>query len=166
MRRRSFLGVLSAATVGTSQTADVGLQNRPRVAGALSLRARKRADLESGRSKTRISENMLRWEVAQTAIVICDMWNTHTCSLSAQRVAALAPRMNQVISAARSLGVMIVHAPSDTMKFYEGIPGAGACSVHLRQLLRSRFSIAVRESPWRSATSPLMTRPAVATIPW
>src|SRR5262245_15284555 len=50
------------------------------------------------------------------------MWDTHTCSLSAQRVAALAPRMNQVISAARSLGVMIIHAPSDTMKFYEGTP--------------------------------------------
>jgi nicotinamidase-related amidase len=30
--------------------------------------------------------------------------------------------MNQVVSAARSLGVMIVHAPSDTMKFYEGTP--------------------------------------------
>jgi nicotinamidase-related amidase len=34
----------------------------------------------------------------------------------------MAPRMNQVITAARSLGVMIVHAPSDTMKFYEGTP--------------------------------------------
>jgi len=34
----------------------------------------------------------------------------------------MAPRMNQAISAARSLGVMIVHAPSDTMKFYEGTP--------------------------------------------
>ena len=65
---------------------------------------------------------MLRWEVAQTAIIICDMWDTHTCSLSAQRVAVMAPRMNQVISAARSLGVMIIHAPSDTMKFYEGTP--------------------------------------------
>jgi nicotinamidase-related amidase len=60
--------------------------------------------------------------VAQTAIIICDMWDTHTCSLSAQRVAALAPRMNEVVSAARSLGVMIIHAPSDTMKFYEGTP--------------------------------------------
>ena len=30
--------------------------------------------------------------------------------------------MNQVVSAARSLGVMIIHAPSDTMKFYEGTP--------------------------------------------
>jgi len=50
------------------------------------------------------------------------MWDAHTCALSAQRVAALAPRMNQVINAARSLGVMIVHAPSDTMKYYEGTP--------------------------------------------
>jgi nicotinamidase-related amidase len=122
MRRRSFLGILSAATVGTSQTDDIVIPNRPRVAGTLSLRARRRTEQAPGRSKTRVSENLLRWEVAQTAIVICDMWDTHTCSLSAQRVAALAPRMNQVVSAARSLGVLIVHAPSDTMTFYEGTP--------------------------------------------
>ena len=91
MRRRSFLGILSAATVGTSQTRtgrDVAIPNRPRVPGALSLRARRRAEQAPGRSKDRVSENPLRWEVAQTAIVICDMWDTHTCSLSAQRVAA------------------------------------------------------------------------------
>jgi nicotinamidase-related amidase len=64
----------------------------------------------------------MSWPVARTAIIICDMWDTHTCSLSAQRVAALAPRMNQVVNAARALGVMIIHAPSDTMKFYEGTP--------------------------------------------
>jgi hypothetical protein len=34
----------------------------------------------------------------------------------------MAPRMNQVVDGARSLGVMIIHAPSDTMKFYEGRP--------------------------------------------
>jgi nicotinamidase-related amidase len=54
--------------------------------------------------------------------MVCDMWDTHTCGLSAQRVEVLAPRMNQVLSAARSLGIAIVHAPSDTMKFYEGTP--------------------------------------------
>jgi nicotinamidase-related amidase len=69
-----------------------------------------------------VSEQVLRWEVRETAIIICDMWDTHTCILSAQRPAAMAPRMNDVVSAARSLGVMIVHAPSDTMKFYEGTP--------------------------------------------
>src|SRR5438552_3526449 len=113
MRRRSFLGILSAAAVGTSQTKEAGL-NRPKVPGTLNLRTRRRTD--------KISEGTLRWEVAQTAIIICDMWDAHTCSRSAQRVAAMAPRMNQVVSTARSLGVMIVHAPSDTMKFYEGTP--------------------------------------------
>src|SRR5436190_7492511 len=111
MQRRSFLAILSATAVGRSQTREAVL-NRPKVPGTLALRARRRSN--------KVSESTLRWEVAQTAIIICDMWDAHTCSLSAQRVAAMAPRINQVVSAARSLGVMIVHAPSDTMKFYEG----------------------------------------------
>ncbi|HET8546691.1 MAG TPA: isochorismatase family protein [Bryobacteraceae bacterium] len=125
MRRRSFLAILPAALATAHETQEVagggGEANRPRVAGTLSLRARRR-ERAQGNGKVRVSERVLRWEVSQTAIIVCDMWDTHTCSLSAQRVAAMAPRMNQVISAARSLGVMIVHAPSDTMKFYEGTP--------------------------------------------
>jgi nicotinamidase-related amidase len=65
---------------------------------------------------------VLTWKVAETAVIICDMWDTHTCAMAAQRVAVMAPRMNAVVSAARGLGVMIVHAPSDVMKFYEGTP--------------------------------------------
>src|SRR5215470_1174460 len=119
MRRRSFLGILPGALALGPQALESAREdaapNRPKVPGVLSLRARRRTGQQP-------SERILRWEVAQTAIIICDMWDTHTCSLSAQRVAAMAPRMNQVISAARSLGVMIIHAPSDTMKFYEGTP--------------------------------------------
>jgi len=92
------------------------LPNRPKVPGTLSLRARRRT---KGAGPT---EKTLQWPVARTAIIICDMWDSHTCGLSAQRVGLMAPRMNQVVSAARSLGVMIIHAPSDTMKFYEGTP--------------------------------------------
>lgn len=126
MRRRSFVAMLSAAAVGAPQAQEPGregaIPNRPKVPGTLSLRARRRGEQPSGSGKVRVSERVLRWEVAQTAIVICDMWDTHTCGLSAQRVAAMAPRMNQVINAARSLGVMIIHSPSDTMKYYEGTP--------------------------------------------
>ena len=113
MRRRSFLVTLSAAAVGASQTKEAVL-NRPKVPGTLNLRTRRRS--------IKVTEGTLRWDVAQTAVIICDMWDAHTCRLSAQRVAAMAPRMNQVVSTARSLGVMIVHAPSDTMKFYDGTP--------------------------------------------
>ncbi len=128
MRRRSFLGMLPGALAAVAAQApepgrEAAAPNRPKVPGTLSLRARSRGDQPPGSGKARVSERVLRWEVAQTAIIICDMWDTHTCNLSAQRVAVMAPRMNQVISAARSLGVMTIHAPSDTMKFYEGTPG-------------------------------------------
>ena len=127
MRRRSFLEMLPGALAAAgAQAPEAGRQsaepNRPKVPGTLGLRARSRSGQPPGNGKVRVTERDLRWEVAQTAIIICDMWDTHTCSLSAQRVAVMAPRMNQVISAARSLGVMIIHAPSDTMKFYEGTP--------------------------------------------
>src|SRR5207248_4665639 len=89
-----------------------------------------------------VSERMLRWEVAQTAIIICDMWDTHTCSLSAQRVAAMAPRMNHVVSASRSLGIMIIHAPSDTMKYYEGTP----------------HRLRMQRAPMASSSTPILTR--------
>jgi nicotinamidase-related amidase len=92
------------------------IPNRPKVPGTLSLRARRRTN-DAGPA-----EQVLQWPVARTAIIICDMWDAHTCGMSAQRVALMAPRMNQVVSAARSLGVMIIHAPSDTMKYYEGTP--------------------------------------------
>jgi nicotinamidase-related amidase len=127
MRRRFFLGMLPGAlAMAAPQALESGredpLPNRPKVPGTLALRARSRVEQPAGSGQFRVSEQALRWQVAQTAIIICDMWDTHTCNLSAQRVAAMAPRMNQVISASRSLGVMIIHAPSDTMKFYEGTP--------------------------------------------
>ena len=127
MRRRSFLAMLPAALAPLAGQApetggDAAWPNLPKVPGALRLRPRRRVRQPSANGSVRVSEQELRWDVAQTAIIICDMWDTHTCGLSAQRVAAMAPRMNQVVSAARSLGVMIIHAPSDTMKFYEGTP--------------------------------------------
>jgi nicotinamidase-related amidase len=114
--RRSFLGSIPAAMLlaAAPQSRGDRIPNRPKVPGTLSLRARRRTK-EAG-----ASEQVLHWPVARTAIVICDMWDTHTCGMSAQRVALMAPRMNQVVSGARSLGVMIIHAPSDTMKFYDG----------------------------------------------
>ena len=118
VHRRSFLSTVPGLCwLGAAgQTPPDGkLPNRPKVPGMLSLRARRR-------NKAGASGQVLEWPVARTAIIICDMWDAHTCALSAQRVALMAPRMNQVVSAARSLGVMIIHAPSDTMKFYAGMP--------------------------------------------
>jgi hypothetical protein len=58
----------------------------------------------------------------RTAIIICDMWDRHWSRGASERVEAMAPRMNAVVQAARQAGVRIIHAPSETMAFYEGSP--------------------------------------------
>ena len=59
---------------------------------------------------------------AQTAIIVCDMWDKHWSRGAAERVDVMAPRMNGVLAAARAKGVRIIHAPSDTMGFYAETP--------------------------------------------
>jgi len=58
----------------------------------------------------------------EVAILLCDMWDRHWCSGASRRVDVMAPRMNAVIVAARAAGARIIHAPSETMAFYEGTP--------------------------------------------
>ena len=70
-----------------------------------------------------VIEKQVRWDAAGTAIVICDMWDKHHCPDATERVGEMAPRMNEVLKAARSKGVFIIHCPSDTMGFYKDHPG-------------------------------------------
>lgn len=61
-------------------------------------------------------------EPKQTAIVICDVWDRHWCTGATERVAELAPAIDRLIEVARRRGVLIIHAPSDTMEFYKNAP--------------------------------------------
>lgn len=58
----------------------------------------------------------------RTAIVICDMWDKHWCRGASERVNQLAPKLNNVVARARKAGVLIIHAPSETMDFYRDSP--------------------------------------------
>src|SRR5262245_30752279 len=69
-----------------------------------------------------VQEKMLRWDPARTAVIICDMWQKHWCQGASRRVAELAPIMNRAVAAARSRGVLIVHAPSSCMDYYKDHP--------------------------------------------
>lgn len=91
--------------------------NRPRVSGLLELHLRSR-DRQTGEPIVETAH----WEAGETAIIICDMWDDHYCESAAQRVGVMAPKMNEVITAARNHGVMIIHAPSGCMDQYEGTP--------------------------------------------
>ena len=60
------------------------------------------------------------WKAEETAIIVCDMWDTHWCQGAAARVDELAGPMNEVLKVARGKGVFVVHAPSDIVDYYEG----------------------------------------------
>lgn len=89
----------------------------------LKLHFRSRTEVAPQAGRYHVRTTPTEWKPEETAIVVCDMWDTHTCPNAALRVSQMAPRMNEVLKAARSKGVFIIHSPSDTMKFYEGHPG-------------------------------------------
>jgi nicotinamidase-related amidase len=91
------------------------LPNRPKVPGKLRLHLRER------KQDQRV-ERTVDWNVSETAIIICDMWDDHYCKSAAQRVGVMVPKMNEVLTAARGHGVMIIHAPSGTMDIYVDTP--------------------------------------------
>ena len=76
-------------------------------------------------------EGFAQWDVltteqvvpaGQTLIVICDMWDRHWSRGASERVDAMAPRLNAVVHAARQTGAWVMHAPSETLAFYEQSP--------------------------------------------
>ncbi len=86
----------------------------------LRLATRARAAVDAAR--TRVVSKDLAWDGTKTALIICDMWDAHWCKGATARVAELAPRMNAFAGAARERGVLVIHAPSDTMAAYENHP--------------------------------------------
>lgn len=124
-RQTIFLWTLLVAAIGAAsvpkslaaEDSAKDIPNRIKTPGILELDLRFR-DQQAGEARTETA----RWQAAETAIIICDMWDDHYCQLAAQRVGVMAPKMNRVLSAARSHGVMIIHAPSGCMDVYADTP--------------------------------------------
>jgi putative membrane-bound dehydrogenase-like protein len=86
----------------------------------IELYMRTRAATESG--PVQVIHKQVRWAPERTALIICDMWDDHWCKGAAARVAEIAPKMNEVVDAARTRGVFVIHAPSDVTEFYKDTP--------------------------------------------
>jgi nicotinamidase-related amidase len=102
--RNAFWALLLLSACSSARTAEMA-------DGTLTLHARRGDKTET-----------LSWKPAETAIIICDMWDTHTCKGAARRVSEMAPKLDAAVSAARKKGVLVVHAPSDVIKFYADTP--------------------------------------------
>ena len=64
-----------------------------------------------------------KWKSTETAIIICDVWDSHHCVNAVRRVQEIAPRIDAIAATLRSNGATIIHAPSGCMEFYSTHPG-------------------------------------------
>lgn len=86
----------------------------------LSLRYQTPADVDSTQWTTKTYDET--WKPEETAIIVCDVWDLHHCLNAVRRLEQFAPRLNQVLNAARDNGVTIIHSPSDCMPAYDEHP--------------------------------------------
>lgn len=105
---------------------------------ALSLRWQKRLQDETFDCVT----EEVKWDPVQTAVIICDMWDQHWCKGASERVGEMAPRLNEAVKKLREKGAFIIHAPSDTLKYYEHHPA------RLTALSAPRFETEVPLRNW------------------
>ncbi len=87
------------------------------------LNPRARTETAPGTGRYHAITKPASWNAAKTAVVVCDMWDKHWCPGATARVGEMAPRMNDLLVAARKKGALIIHCPSDTMEFYKDAPG-------------------------------------------
>ena len=87
-----------------------------------SLALRHRVPVAAGSGQYHTLTEPACWPAAQTAVIVCDMWDSHHCLNAVRRVRELAPRMNEFLHAARRAGALVIHAPSDCMAAYAEHP--------------------------------------------
>jgi nicotinamidase-related amidase len=86
------------------------------------LHLRSRVELFRGSGEWREVRVDHKLAPAETALLICDMWDNHWCRGASARVEKLVARAAPFIDRARRNGILIIHAPSDTMEFYKDSP--------------------------------------------
>lgn len=91
-------------------------------AEALELKLRYQVETSEGSGLYHRLERAESWSPATTAIIVCDMWDSHHCYRAVLREREFAPRLNQMLVEARQQGITIIHAPSDCMAAYAEHP--------------------------------------------
>ena len=112
MKRAWFLGAVILVGVAAWSATD----------GGRHLALRSRVELFRGTGQWSEVNTDFAFDPAKSALIVCDMWDKHWCSGANVRVAALVKKLEPVLETARGKGMIIVHAPSETMSFYANAP--------------------------------------------
>jgi nicotinamidase-related amidase/type 1 glutamine amidotransferase len=86
----------------------------------LQLRYQAESSADSGRFHRLVRDE--QWSPAETAVIVCDVWDLHHCLNAVRRLEEFAPRLNDLLSDARRRGVTVIHSPSDCMEAYADHP--------------------------------------------
>lgn len=84
----------------------------------LNLTVRRQHKSRAGRYGWDIVDTLESVNPATTALVIIDMWEKYWCPSDVQSQVALAALINLTATKARERGILIIHAPSDTLPHY------------------------------------------------
>lgn len=91
---------------------------------ALKLTQRLRTPVQRDKNRDfAVTIKEVSWSPKKTAVIVCDMWDSHHSLNAVKRVQEIAPRMNEVLEKARGMGMFIIHAPSSCMAPYKGHQG-------------------------------------------
>jgi nicotinamidase-related amidase len=104
----------------------VGLSAEP-------LRLRSRVEPFKGSGQWQPVELDYLLPAAKTAIILCDMWDKHWCRGATDRVGGLVQRAEPFLAELRKKGMLVIHAPSETMEFYASSPQRQAVLNLVRQ---------------------------------
>ena len=88
----------------------------------LTVHPRSRISIADNPGAWQMTMTPVSWKSSETAVVICDMWDQHWCKSATARVSELAGPMNEIVTMARSKGMMIIHSPSECMDAYKDHP--------------------------------------------
>jgi len=113
------LGLGMSVTIGAESAEDTTMKKTDL---RLAFRSQKLVRSAEGYNVWQVETAPRDLAAAETALVLCDVWDKHWCRGANERLAKMLPRMNEVVKALRGRGVLIVHAPSDTMGFYKDSP--------------------------------------------
>ena len=112
--------LLCAAVLAVAVSEGFGQQPKASSAKPLVLTLQSQLESSEGSGRFHLHARQQKWKPEETAIIVCDVWDLHHCLNAVRRLEQFAPRLNAVLSEARSRGVTIIHSPSDCMPAYEG----------------------------------------------